>query len=201
MSLQKASIFLVIFLISEGIFLSNVFAELKIPDWIKRVESFWYGQEISNREYVSFINYIIKNQIVSDNYYEKLSKKHTYGIITYNNTVGVSDDILFIAFNEWEKLNPDLVFIESSYSPSLTIIEHEHLPFGVILNSNQKLLGYSEDEIFYEEYSGGREGSRIIYIPAKQDNVTTINEIIQGIGLSLGKGQKGEEYMVPEIYR
>src|SRR3972149_9735966 len=84
------------------------------PDWIKRVESYWYAHEISNKEYVTFVNYIIKNQIVSDNYYEILSNKYSDGIITYNNTA-VSDDILFKALNEWEKLNPDLVFVVLYY--------------------------------------------------------------------------------------
>lgn len=171
------------------------------PDWIKRVEGYWYGHEISNKEYVTFVNYIIKNQIVSDNYYEILSNKQADGIITYNNTTGVSDDILFIAFNEWEKLNPDLVFIESFYSPSLIIIELEHLPFGTTLNSDQELLNYSEDEIIFQEYTDRKEIGRIIYIPAKQDNVTTINEIMDGIGLTLGTGQKGKGYVIPEIYR
>lgn len=168
------------------------------PDWIKRVEGYWYGQEISNKEYVTFVDYIIKNQIVSDYYLEILSNKYTDGIITYNNTA-VSEDIVLIALNEWEKLNPDLVFVESSYSPYVFIKEIEGLPFAITLNSDQELVGHGEDKIYFPESLDPKK-PKIIYLPAKQDNITTINEIIEEIELTLGQiNDKG--YVVPATYR
>ena len=149
-----------------------------IPDWVKGVEGYWYGQEISNKEYVTFVDYIIKNQIVPDNYYRILSNKYTEGIITYNNTA-VSAEILFIALNEWEKLNPDLAFIESSYSPSLYITKMEYQPFGIQTSSDEILLGYVQD--------------RVIYVSPLQNNVTTINMIMHGVGITLGLEQINDD--------
>ena len=163
----------IIIAISVVLFIpTSVFAEYStIPSWVDRVEGFWYGQEISNNEYVTFVDHIIKRQIVSHEYYEILNNKHVDGIITYNNTA-ISAGMMSIAFSEWEKLNPDLVFVESPYSPSLSVQEMYWTPFSIKLDSDKVLLGYERDGI--------------IFVSPDYDRVTTINTLMHEIGHVLG---------------
>ena len=65
--IRALTVLIILFsLIGSSIFIPNSFAqeETKIPDWIKNVAGWWAANEISEKEFLAAIEYLINNDII-----------------------------------------------------------------------------------------------------------------------------------------
>ena len=64
-----AVLFILFSLIGSSTFIPNSFAqeETKIPGWIKNVAEWWAANEISEKEFLAGLTYLINNNIIKTN--------------------------------------------------------------------------------------------------------------------------------------
>jgi len=128
---MRSSIVLILFfsLIGSGIFVPNSSAQdAQIPNWIKNVADWWADDQISENEFVTGIEYLINNNIISISFMPCNDEIQSQ----YGDTKSVPDWIKNNA-NWWsENLIDDTDFINGLQY----LIEHK-----IIKIDNKKILG------------------------------------------------------------